>query len=100
MEQKYLDMLIAIDEGIKEYAKTTLYWREPNNIPPPEYTTGWRMHHGLERDDFFERVDWLATNGYITIGAGPKGGEWCDIIDSYVETYTLTDLGKEMIGRR
>jgi hypothetical protein len=100
MEQKYLDMLIAVDKGIKEYAAATLYWREPLNIPPPQHTTGWRINDGLERNDFFERIDWLAANGYITIGAGPHDGEWCDITQSYVETYTLTKLGKEMVGRR
>ena len=100
MEQKYLNMLIVIDKSIKKYAEIILYWKESNNISPPQYTTGWRMHHDLELDDFFERVDWLAANGYITIGAGPKGGEWCDITDSYVETYALTELGKKMVGRR
>ena len=98
MEHKYLDVLIAIDESIKRYVADTLYWREPLNIPSPQHTTGWRMHCDLDRDEFFGRIDWLAANGYITIGAGSKGGEWCDITDSYVETYALTELGKEMVG--
>lgn len=100
MEQKYLEVLIAIDKSIKEYAADTLYWREPLHIAPPKHTTGWRMRHKLEHDDFFERIDWLKENGYIIIGVGPKNGEWCDITQSYMETYALTELGKEMIGRR
>jgi len=100
IEQKYFDVLIAIDKSIKRYAEDTLYWREPLNIPPPQYTTGWRMHCDLDHDEFFECIDWLAVNDYITIGAGHKDGEWCDVTDSYVETYALTELGKEMVGRR
>ena len=99
-----MEMLIAIDKSIKRYVADTLYCREPLNISPPQHTTGYRIQDDLDHDEFFERIDWLAANGYITIGAGPKGGEWCDMTDSYVETYKLTEKGsayvEEIVGRR
>lgn len=100
MEQKYLDMLIAIDKSIKE-RQDGFDWGLKLGLPLPQKTTGYRIRtSSMTHDDFFEQIDWLAENGYITIGTGPYSGEWCDITDSYVETYKLTDLGIEMVGRK
>ena len=97
MEQKYKDILVAINESIKQRQKNEASWGI-KDLPLSQRTTGYRINLRLEHDDFFERIDWLANNGYIIIGTGIDGGEWCDITDSYVETYKLTNLGKETVG--
>lgn len=98
MEQKYMDMLVAINESIKQRQKNEASWGI-KGIPLSQKTTGYRINLRLEHDDFFECIDWLANNGYIVIGSGAgSGGEWCDITDSYVETYAITNLGKETVG--
>ena len=100
MEQKYMDMLMAINESIKQRQKNESSWGI-KGIPLSQKTTGYRIYLRLEHDDFFERIDWLADNSYIVIGTeADNGGEWCDITDSYVETYTLTNLGKETVERK
>lgn len=99
MEQKYMDMLVAINESIKKRQENEASWGI-EGITLSQRTTGYRISLRLEHDDFFERIDWLADNGYIVIGTGVGGGEWCDITDSYVETYAITNLGKETVGRK
>ena len=92
MEEKYIQMLKAIHVAIETW--NTNY---PDSLHPMTRTVGYLIELRLERTDHFERIDWLADNGYITIT--PKDW-WCDMTDSYWESYAITEKGKEELSRR
>lgn len=90
MEVKYMEMLVAINKAIQERQENYARFGASTNSTP-----GYRIALAPS-DDWFAKIDWLVANGYIKFGQE----EWCDITQSYVETYELTDFGKEMVGRK
>ena len=90
MEDKYMEMLIAISKAIKERQESFARFGVIVTSTP-----GYRIKL-KPSNDWFAKIDWLEANGYIRFGLR----EWCDITQSRVETYELTELGKEMVGGR
>lgn len=94
MKAEYMEMLVAIGKAI-EKRQADWGWRIKFGLDLPDSVPGYCIK--LEKsNDWFARIDWLEAEGYIKFGSR----EWCDITDSYWETYSLTELGKETIKRR
>ena len=88
MEEKYIQMLEAIHIAIEAW--NTNY----PSLHPMTRTVGYLIELRLERTDHFERIDWLADNGYITI---TPNDWWCDMTESFWESYAITEKGKEFL---
>ena len=90
MEEKYMQMLKAIHTAIEKW--NTNY----PSLHPMTRTVGYLIELRLEHADHFERIDWLADNGYITI---TPNDWWCDMTESYWESYAITEKGKEALRK-
>ena len=95
LDGKYEDILLGIKKAL-EYMNKNVSYRDGSLI----WTSVDGYHigklGGIKPDDtWFPKIDWLLANGYIVQGKP----QWCDITQSYVETYGLTIKGNKYIER-
>ena len=91
LDKKYEDVLLGIKKALEymnvNYSDDSIVWTS---------IEGYRiMKFGnIEPDGtWFPKIDWIIANGYVAKGKP----QWCDMTQSYVETYELTAKGSEYI---
>lgn len=91
LDKKYEDILLGIKKALEymnvNYGDNNIVWTSID---------GYRIMKlgSIEPDDtWFSKIDWLIANGYIAKGKP----QWCDMTQSYTETYSLTTKGSEYI---
>lgn len=98
LDKKYEDILLGIKKALSymniNYGDNHIVWTSIDGYHIMKLG-------GIEPDGtWFHKIDWLIDNGYITQGKP----QWCDMTQSYVETYGLTAKGskyiEEMVRRR
>lgn len=95
MDNKYFEMLYAIYKSIQENMKAA-----PECYPHLfTKTVGYKINLP-HSPDWFDKIDWLESNGYIKIERDDiHKMQWCDITESYWETYSITDKGMSIINK-
>ena len=90
LDKKYEEILLGIQQALK--------YMNDNYGDHFVWTSveGYRimkLGNIAPNSEWFPKIDWLINNGYIKQGKP----SWCDMTQSYVETYGLTAKGSEYI---